>query len=63
MSQFFPGPVAVHAALFGKWELTTYNAFSTLSDEMPTTSQSSLEMKKGIRQNQTDFEPSMGFNW
>ena len=41
MSQFFPGPMVGHATLSGKWELTTCNAFSMLSGEMSTTSQSS----------------------
>ena len=34
-------PVAVCATLSGKWELTTYNAFSMLSGDPFTTSQSS----------------------
>ena len=34
-------PVAVHATLFGKWELTARNAFSVLSGEPYVASQSS----------------------
>ena len=34
-------PAAVHAASIGKWELTAFNAFSALSGELSTASQSS----------------------
>ena len=34
-------PVAVHAALFSKWELTACKAFPVLSSDPPTSSQSS----------------------
>ena len=34
-------PVAVHAALFSKWELTASKAFSVLSSDPSTSSQSS----------------------
>lgn len=36
-------PAAVHATLFGKWELRVCNAFSMLSGELSTASLSSLE--------------------
>ena len=38
---YFMVPVAVHATLFCKWELTAHNAFSVLSSDPSTASQSS----------------------